>query len=107
MLLAGGALWGDTDPLVQSLKLEIRAGSVDVVRRALVEHPGLVHLRDKEGETVLHHAARFSDERMVMLLLNNGADVGVKNARGETVLECAARDAAKVRLLKDAGAGSR
>jgi hypothetical protein len=28
MLLAGGMLWGDTDPVVQSLKLEIRAGAV-------------------------------------------------------------------------------
>lgn len=102
MLLAGGSLWGDTDPVVQSLKLEIRAGAVDVVRRALVEHPGLVHLRDEDGETALHHAARFSDDRMVMLLLNSGAAADVRNARGETALECAAGEAGKLRLLREA-----
>jgi hypothetical protein len=53
--------------------------------RVLLGQPGCdVNVQDNLGDTGLHHACRKGDWRAVEILLNNGADVGLQNHKGET-----------------------
>lgn len=48
-------------------------------------------LKTTDGDTVLHFAARSGNSRIVTLLLQKGADVTAKNAKGETPSDVAGR----------------
>lgn len=64
-----------------------------------------IDLRDREGNTPLHRAARdgYTDaERTVKLLLDRGADPMLRNKQGQTALDVATEDCAKV-ILKRIG----
>jgi len=53
--------------------------------RVLLAHPDCdVNVQDNLGDTGLHHACRKGDWRAVEILMNNGADVGLRNQKGET-----------------------
>ena len=57
--------------------------------------------RTKNGDSVMHVAARSGNERIVLLLLQKGADVDSKNANGQTAIDVAAesgREAIRKRL---------
>ncbi|WP_168464257.1 ankyrin repeat domain-containing protein [Wolbachia endosymbiont of Ctenocephalides felis wCfeT] len=43
-------------------------------------------IRDKDGNTTLHYAARNSNHEMVKLLIKYGVDVNTKNRHGQTAL---------------------
>ena len=57
--------------------------------KTLIENKADVNLKDNQGETALIHAiCPFGGERKnIELLLDNGADVWVKNSKGKNVVE--------------------
>ena len=69
-----------------------------------------IHARDDKGNTVLHLAAKFHDEKnavkMVDIMLRNGVCIGTRNHAGETPLHIAAAlgHVAVARYLMAAGA---
>jgi len=76
----------------------------DIIRR-LLNRGANVNLKDKEGSTPLHYAARQPDEELADLLLANGADPNALDASGKTPLHHAAReDSDIVRVLLKYGA---
>jgi len=62
------------------LHAAIMAGDLAVVRGILTEHPEWIESKGYRGFTVLHTAAFYGHERIVELLLQNGAD---PNARAD------------------------
>lgn len=44
----------------------------------------IINEKDKNGDTLLHHAARNGHKKTVLFLLENGADKHIKNNAGET-----------------------
>jgi len=62
----------------------VKKGSLDEVQ-SLLKNGGIdINLRDKEGATVLHHAALTSKAEIIVFLLSNGADPSIKKNSGET-----------------------
>ena len=61
---------------------------------ALVEQAialgGNLHLTDEHGATLLHHAAASCSRKTIKTLFHAGADIHVKNKRGESLLMLAA-----------------
>ncbi|MDE2871256.1 MAG: ankyrin repeat domain-containing protein [Gemmatimonadota bacterium] len=74
--------------------------------RCLAEEGQDVHARDKDGNTILHHAVENPDGAVVALLLQAGAEVNARNADGTTPLHQAAEtgNLAAVTRLLEAGA---
>jgi ankyrin repeat protein len=79
--------------------------------KSLLEHPkNLVDAQDKFGYTALHRATQQAnpDKEIINLLINNGADIGVKNEFGDTPLHLATDQASPnkevIRLLITRGA---
>ena len=63
-----------------------------------------VHRKDKTGSTSLHRAALAGREDVVEFLIAKGADIDVRNKRGETPLHCAAAHLSVTALLFASGA---
>ena len=87
------------DPKVASLISAVRLSDTRRVRAMLAAEPTLVKAHDREGSTLLHHAAGFASVATMKLLLDQGTGVNAKNRRGSTPLHWAIHDEAKVRLL--------
>ena len=62
------------------------SGFLEVVK-ILVEHGAKVDAVDKIQRTPLHRAARFGREKVIELVLKNGADKTLKDMKGQTPLD--------------------
>jgi ankyrin repeat protein len=101
LLLTGVAATGADVRLLDAVK----AGDRAAVRAAL-KNPGSASVREVDGTTPLHWAARGDDAEIVRLLLRAGADANVVNRYGVTPLSLAATNgsAAVIEALVKAGA---
>jgi ankyrin repeat protein len=71
----------------------VKRGDVDRVRELLSAEPSLIHTRDTDESTLLHHAAWKGHAEMASLLLDAGAEVNAQNQNdhwGGTPLHAAA-----------------
>ncbi len=59
----------------------VRSADTARVRELLAVDPALVHARDEEGATALHHAAERGHRDVVRLLLENGAAINARDGR--------------------------
>ena len=64
----------------------------DMVRQLLARHPELANVPNGDGDTPLHTAVRSGNQTAAQILLQNGADQLIQNARGETALYLAQKD---------------
>jgi ankyrin repeat protein len=97
-----------TDDLSRQLLAAIFLGDIARTRSLLARHPQLATTPDGRGDQPIHHAARNGDTEIVRLLIEHGADVCAKSARGNTVLYCAGGHGHlnTVQLLLSAGSGT-
>lgn len=72
------------------LHLAALSGHVDAAWALLESNSALIHIEDNAKWTPLHVAAHFGKLEVVLLLLENGADVNVKSKDEESPLHCAA-----------------
>jgi ankyrin repeat protein len=86
------------DPRVAGLIAAIRRGESPAIAK------GMAGAADAAGSTLLHHAAAFGSVASMQALLAAGAPVNAANRRRATPLHWAIHDAAKARLLVEAGA---
>lgn len=63
----------------------------DSFARKLIERTDSISVRDLEGRTPLHHAARRGQDELVQMLLNKGADIDTPDGLGVTPLHHAVR----------------
>ena len=56
---------------------DIFAGHTEVARLLLARDPGLLQLRDGEGQTALHYAASCGHPALVTALIEAGADPAI------------------------------
>lgn len=66
------------DPAKEILRATKR-GELERVRDFLAADPSLIHTRDEEQSTLLHHAAWKGYPEIATLLLDAGADVNARN----------------------------
>ncbi|AOP31706.1 ankyrin/host range [Volepox virus] len=59
-----------------------------------------INMRDKRGETFLHHAVRYNKQSLVALLLASGADINIKSNNGYTCIAICINEAYNVEILK-------
>jgi hypothetical protein len=78
----------DYDVTGEGLREAIKNGDARAVRNLLSQGVN-PNYRDKQGFTVLHLAALFNQTEIALILMDNGADVEIKNPQGETALDCA------------------
>ncbi len=76
VLALGPSLWAD------EIHEAARQGNLEKVRSLVDKDPALVAAKDKDGETPLHWAAYSGNPDLVRFLLDKGAAVDAKNARG-------------------------
>jgi ankyrin repeat protein len=77
------------DDLLRQLLAAVFLADTARVRSLLDRHPHLAVMPDGHGDQAIHHAARNGDTEIVRLLIEHGADVNARGARGQTVLYCA------------------
>lgn len=82
----------------------IRAGDRATAAKLLEAEPALINSRNRYGATPLIQAAIYSDEALLGLLIERGADVQAATDAGATALLHAAGDPAKVKRLLERGA---
>ena len=86
VIIAGERLgwepWGDN--LIHAAKRM----DIEAVRQHLIDETD-VNTKDERGWTALHHSVLLADNETVMILIDNGADVNVKDGDGETPLDMA------------------
>ena len=58
----------------------VEAGDADRMEQLVTARPGLVHARDADGATALHHAAFHGHRQIVELLVATGADINARDA---------------------------
>jgi hemoglobin len=83
---------------------------LEYAERELLAGPGLAHVRNRYGRTLLHDAAAHGNFAMLEQLLGLGADPNVRASGGHTPLYCLANECSRagggkiVRALVNAGA---
>jgi ankyrin repeat protein len=96
---------GDT---LQDFSAALTAGDVKKVSTLLDVEPSLLELRDGEGLTPIHYAARKNRAEVITLLVERGMDPNVRDNAGRTALtlideEGLRLDAAREVLLDHGG----
>ncbi|TVY28449.1 Ankyrin-3 [Lachnellula hyalina] len=95
---------------------DIVAQATDIIKLLLKgSNPSSINIPDKRGNTALHLASSgeaqsgsehsFVARAIVKLLLEHGADVGLRNHKGQTPLHLVTKDTALMELLLANGAG--
>ena len=74
----------------------------DAIARLLIENGANPDIQDKEGNTPLILAAQHRTDEVLKMLLNAGADITLKNNKGEDAFHYL-DDLASFRVMKDAG----
>jgi len=100
------------DPLTKDKKeaelhdLVTKSGSVEDIQKILKKYPSLVNATGHSNNTLLIRATIFGKVEIVRLLLEKGADTGLKNIAGITALMAAAMEhrVEIIKILLDAGA---
>jgi ankyrin len=89
----------DTDrrglALIDGGKLPDESRIVDAVAVALFQ-PGDINAVNRTGDTALHAAATMGYNRVITMLAEKGADLNVKNSRGQTPLKVSRSNATQV-----------
>lgn len=84
----------------------LHRGDMEGIRRLLLRRPQLIHAIDRDGNTLLHHAAMKSSCTLSYLLLTRGANLEARNIRGMTPLHlavlCGAETVANLLLARGA-----
>jgi ankyrin repeat protein len=65
--------------LLLSMHTASQKGDLAAVSSLLDKYPQLIHLRDEEGKTPLHHAVENNHVKIAALLIARGANVNVKS----------------------------
>ena len=107
----GGVVWCAMRPpytvrLANKINLMISNNDFEGVKAIVEENPEVVDYHDEDGFSPLHVAAAQENEKTVMFLLNNGADVNTSGPYGVTALDKASETGHLiiVKLLLDMGA---
>jgi ankyrin repeat protein/Flp pilus assembly protein TadD len=103
-------VWGEllaawpTSEYVTPIQLAAANGDIERIRQLLRDQS--VDGRNRDGETALHWAAMFGQIDSARVLIEAGADVGLKRNSGSTPLQAAVQNGhvAVVELLIDEGA---
>ena len=87
-------------------ELVTKSRSVEDIQKILKKYPSLVNATGHSNNTLLIRAAIFGKVEIVQLLLEKGADTGLKNIAGITALMAAAMEhrVEIIKMLLDAGA---
>lgn len=72
--------------------LEAQYYSRDVMIDFLVEKGANLNMQDKEGKTVLHHAAYYGNASQLKMFLDHGADPSVRDNKLNTAADIARKD---------------
>ena len=91
-------LWIDQDPLnvitpyiggYTLLHLSSRHGQIEISELLLYPFNFQIDVRDIDGNTPFHEAAKSENLKMVQLLIERGASINIKNRKGKTPLDLA------------------
>lgn len=95
--------WGRT-----ALDFAANAKMTDIVKILCDFNPNLANMQNNYGWTALHYAAFHSEEEMLKYLIELGADLNIKTAKGKTPLNCATKvnwfESNIIRMLIENGA---
>jgi ankyrin repeat protein len=96
---------GDWHPLLTKL-VQFACGIPKLARKLVKDHPEVLGLRNRLGETALHYLAVENYADAVQLLIDLGADANVRNTFDASALEEAIHVEAQetVEVLRRAGA---
>jgi ankyrin repeat protein len=84
LLLANGAdPNAATDAMIYPLLTAISCGRSELVQ-LLLQHKASVTVCDRDGQTALHLAVLEGNAQVVRALINSGANINARDARGET-----------------------
>ena len=67
----------------------IRENNIGDVRLSIENNKDIINLQNEDGQTALMIACRYSSDDMARLLLEYGADIGLKDSDGHTALQIA------------------
>jgi ankyrin repeat protein len=77
------------DKEVIKFHLAVRYGKLDIVKDFLASKPELIHNTQFCGRAPLHEAVIYHHKDVVELLIEKGADVNIRDAKGYTPLSYA------------------
>lgn len=95
------------DSVEEQIIFAVKSGDLSTLNGYMEQEPKLATMYDKLGMTLLHHAAGFSQVKVVEYLLEKGADINARARTGETPLAYANERAASeemIRFLEEKGA---
>ena len=90
VMIAGLILTGCGGSHVAEFNQAVRSGNLEEVEALLMEEPTLVDA-EEGGRALLFEALREDQRNMVLLLIDNGVDVNIKDEHRFTPLHCAAQ----------------
>ena len=76
----------------QDLFDRLREGNIPAVKAIIEKNPALIGARDRNGDSLLHHAAAAGDAGLVRYLIDKGAQPDLTGAGKKTPLHRAATD---------------
>jgi ankyrin repeat protein len=66
-----------------------RSGKLDIVKKMILDNPSLLNKKDKEGNSLLHIAAKRNDKNMVQFFISKGLPLNQTNDAGMLPLHIA------------------